>query len=70
MERIESLIGLVEQEPLVRWSAAGTFGLVWLTVAWMSPLPLLAAVLLVGTVVVVRRRRGVGAQPDDEADLF
>ena len=68
MERIESLLGLVEREPLVRWSAAGTLGLVWLTIAWMSPLPLLAAVLLVATVVVVRRRREV--EPDDELDLF
>jgi hypothetical protein len=68
MERIELLMGLVEREPLVRWSAAGTLGLVWLTVAWMSPLPLLAAVLLVGTVAVVRRRRDV--ETDDEADLF
>ena len=68
MERIESLLGLVEREPLVRWSAAGTLGLVWLTVAWMSPLPLVLAVLLDGTVVVVRRHREL--EPDDEADLF
>ena len=68
MERIELLLRLVEREPLVRWSAAGTLGLVWLTVAWMSPLPLLAAILLVGTVVVVRHRREI--EPDDEVDLF
>jgi hypothetical protein len=68
MERIEVLLRLVEREPLVRWSAAGTFGLVWLTIAWMSPLPLVAAVLLVGTVIVVRRRREV--ELDDEVDLF
>jgi len=68
MERMELLLGLVEREPLVRWSAAGTLGLVWLTIAWMSPLPLLVAVLLVGTVAVVRSRREV--EPDDETDLF
>ena len=68
MERIELLLRLVEREPLVRWSAAGTLGLVWLTVAWMSPLPLVAAILLVGTVVVVRHRREI--EPDDEVDLF
>jgi hypothetical protein len=68
MERIELMLRLVEREPLVRWCAAGTLGLVWLTAAWMSPLPLLVAVLLVGTVAVVRSRREV--EPDDETDLF
>ena len=68
MERIELLLRLVEREPLVRWTAAGTLGLVWLTAAWLSPLPLLAAVLLVGTVAVVRHRREV--EPDDEVDLL
>lgn len=72
MERIELLWKLVEREPLVRWSAAATAALVWLTVAWLSPLPLLVAVLLVATVFGVRRRRGdhLGAQPDDELDLL
>jgi hypothetical protein len=68
MERIELMLRLVEREPLVRWSAAGTLGLVWLTVAWLSPLPLVAAILLVGTVAVVRHRREV--EPDDELDLL
>jgi hypothetical protein len=72
MERIELLWGLVEREPLVRWSAAAMLGLVWLSVAWLSPLPLLVAALLAGTVYSVRRRRGdhMGPKPDDEADLF
>ena len=68
MERIELMLRLVEREPLVRWSAAGTLGLVWLTVAWLSPLPLVAAILLVGTVAIVRHRREV--EPDDELDLL
>ena len=68
MERIELMLRLVEREPLVRWCAAGTLALVWLTAAWLSPFPLVAAMLLVGTVAVVRRHRGV--KPDDEADLF
>jgi hypothetical protein len=68
MERIELFLRLVERDPLVRWSAAGTLALVWLTAAWMSPLPLLAALLLVGTVVVIRHRREL--EPDDELDLF
>lgn len=68
MERIELMLRLVEREPLVRWSAAGSFALVWLAAAWLSPLPLVAAVLLVGTVAVVRRRREV--EPDDELDLL
>jgi cation transporter-like permease len=68
MERIELMLRLVEREPLVRWCAAGTLALVWLTAAWLSPLPLLAAMLLVGTVAIVRHRRGV--EPDDEVDLF
>ena len=72
MERIELLWKLIEQEPLVRWTAIATTGLVWLTVAWFSPLPLLVAVLLVASVVVVRRRRGdhLGTRPDDELDLL
>jgi hypothetical protein len=69
MDRMELLLRLAEREPLVRWTGAATLGLVWLTVAWMSPLPLVAAALLVGTVVVVRHRREV-VQPDDELDLF
>jgi len=72
MERIELLWKLVEREPLVRWSAVATVALVWLTIAWLSPLPLLVAVLLVATVYVVRRRRGdhAGTRPDDELDLL
>lgn len=70
MERIELLWELVEREPLVRWSAAATLGLVWLTIAWLSPLPLVVAFALVGAVVVVRRRRGPGAEPDDELDII
>ena len=41
MERIELLWELVEREPLVRWTAVAILGLVWLTVAWLSPLPLI-----------------------------
>ena len=72
MDRIELLRKLIEQEPLVRWSAVATAALAWLSVAWFSPLPLLVAVLLVASVVVVRRRRGdhLGPRPDDELDLF
>lgn len=72
MDRIELLWELVEREPLVRWSAVATAGLVWLTVAWLSPLPMLLAVLLVATVYGVRRRRGdhLGPRPDDELDLL
>jgi cytochrome c-type biogenesis protein CcmH/NrfF len=45
---------------------------VWLTVAWLSPLPLLVAGMLVATVYVVRRRRGdhLGPRPDDELDVW
>lgn len=68
MEQFELLLRLAEREPLVRWTAAGTLGLVWLSVAWLSPLPLVAAVLLVGTVVFVRQRREI--EPEDEVDLF
>ena len=53
MERIELLWELVEREPLVRWTAVAILGLVWLTVAWLSPLPLLVAGMLVATVYVV-----------------
>jgi hypothetical protein len=72
MDRIELLRKLIEREPLVRWTAVATAALVWLTVAWFSPLPLLVAVLLVASVFVVRRRRGdhLGAGADDELDLF
>ena len=41
MDRIELLRKLIEQEPLVRWSAVATAALAWLSVAWFSPLPLL-----------------------------
>jgi hypothetical protein len=71
MERIELLWELAEREPLVRWSALATLGLVWLTVAWLSPLPLLAAFALIGTVYVVRRRRGVVTSAgDDDLDVL
>ena len=72
MDRIEVLAKLIEREPLVRWTAVATAGLAWLSIAWLSPLPLLAAVLLVASVFGVRRRRGeqLGARPDDELDLF
>jgi hypothetical protein len=71
MERIELMWELAEREPLVRWSGLATLGLVWLTVAWLSPLPLLAAFALVGTVYVIRRQRGVtSSEPDDELDVL
>ena len=72
MDRIEQLRKLIEQEPLVRWTAIATAGLAWLSIAWFSPLPLFVAVLLVASVFVVRRRRGdhLGPEPDDELDLF
>jgi hypothetical protein len=72
MDRIEPLRKLIEREPLVRWTAVATAALVWLTVAWFRPLPLVVAVLLVASVFVVRRRRGdhLSAGPDDEFDLF
>jgi len=72
MDRVEELRKLIEREPLVRWSAIATAALVWLTVAWFSPLPLVVAVLLVASVFVVRRKRGdhLGAAPDDEVDLL
>lgn len=69
MERIELLWELVEREPLVRWSAVATLALVWLSVAWINPLPLLAAVVLVASVVVTLRRRGFDG-PDDELDVL
>jgi hypothetical protein len=72
MDRIELLRKLIEQEPLVRWSAVATAALAWLSVAWFSPLPLLVAVLLVASVFAVRRRRGdhLGPRPDDDLDLL
>ena len=72
MKRIELLWELVEREPLVRWSAVAILGLVWLTVAWLSPLPLLVDCMLVATVYVVRRRRGdhLGPRPDDDLDVL
>ena len=72
MDRIELLRKLIEQEPLVRWTAVATAGLAWLSIAWFSPLPLFVAVLLVASVFVVRRRRGdhLGPGPDDELDLY
>jgi hypothetical protein len=71
MERIELLWELAEREPLVRWSGLATLGLVWLTVAWLSPLPLAAALALVGSVYVIRRRRGDHLRaPDDELDVL
>ena len=72
MDRIELLRKLIEQEPLVRWTAIATAALAWLSVAWFSPLPLFVAVLLIASVFVVRRRRGdqLGPGPDDELDLY
>jgi hypothetical protein len=72
MDRIELLKKLIEREPLVRWAAVATVALVWLSVAWFSPLPLLVAILLVACVYAVRRRRGdhLGPRLDDELDLL
>jgi hypothetical protein len=72
MERIELLWELAERERLVRWSALVTLGLLWLTVAWLSPFPLVAALGLVGAVYVIRRRRGdhLYTPADDEIDML
>jgi hypothetical protein len=73
-QRIELLWELIQSEPLVRWSVLAGIGLVWLACAWLSPAPLLAAMMLAGTVYVVRRRRGDHLAPrrphDDDLDLF
>ena len=72
MERIELLWELAEREPLVRWSGLATLGLIWLTVAWLSPLPLVVALAVVGSVYVIRRRRGdhLRTPADDELDIL
>jgi hypothetical protein len=70
MERIELLWELVQKESLVRWSAVAGLGLVWLAVAWLSPLPLFVGLLLAGTVYVVRRQRGEQLSDDDELDML
>lgn len=70
MERFELLWELCQREPLVRWSVLAGVGLVWLAAAWLSPIPLFAAMMLAGTVYVVRRRRGdhLGPRPNDDLD--
>lgn len=72
MERIDLLWELFQSEKLVRWSMVMGIALVWLAAAWLSPAPLLAAMMLAGTVYVVRRRRGdhLGPRRDDDFDLF
>jgi hypothetical protein len=72
MERFELLWELCQREPLVRWSALAGIGLVWLAAAWLSPIPLVAAMMLAGTVYVVRRRRGdhLAGSADDDLDWF
>jgi hypothetical protein len=71
-QRIELLWELIQSEPLVRYSVVGGIGLVWLSAAWLSPAPLLAAMMLAGVVYVVRRRRGDHLAPkrEDDIDLF
>jgi hypothetical protein len=70
MERFELLWELIQEEPLVRWSVVAGVGLIWLAMAWLSPIPLLAAMVLAGTVYVVRRRRGehLGPRRTDDVD--
>jgi hypothetical protein len=72
MERIELLWELFQAEKLVRWSIVAGICLVWLSAAWLSPAPLLAAMMLAGAIYVVRRRRGdhLGPRPNDDFDLF
>jgi hypothetical protein len=72
MDRFELLWELCQREPLVRWSVLVGVGLVWLAAAWLSPIPLVAAMMLAGTVYVVRRRRGdhLAPQADDDLDWY
>jgi hypothetical protein len=72
MVRFEQLWELIQEEPLVRWSVIAGVGLVWLAMAWLSPIPLLAAMMLAGAVYVVRRRRGehLGPRTPDDLDWY
>ena len=57
MNRIEPLWELAQEDPLVRWTGIVGVALVWLSAAWISPVPLLALFALAGGVWVYRRRR-------------
>jgi len=70
MERIELLWELVERDPLVRYGAAMGIALVWLSFAWMSPLPLVVLLMVAGGIYVVRERRGEPEDDPDELDLL
>jgi len=65
MNRIEPLLELAQEDPLVRWTGIFGVGLLWLSAAWISLAPLLALAALAGGVYAYRRRNPLAPRDDD-----
>jgi hypothetical protein len=65
-DRIESIWTLVLEDRVVRYAAFAAAGLVWLSVAWLTPVPFLLALAAVGGVGWYRRRNPAEPDADDE----
>lgn len=66
--RIESMWTLVLEDRVVRYAAFAAAGLAWLSVAWLTPVPLALALAGLGGVAWYRRRHPDEPELDD--DLF
>jgi hypothetical protein len=64
--RIESMWTLVLEDRVVRYAAFVAAGLVWLSVAWLTPVPFLLALAGLGGVAWYRRRNPGEPDADDE----
>ncbi len=64
--RLETFWSLVQEDRLVRWASVAGAALVWLAVAWLSPLPLVLLGLLAGATAWVRKRRPIEREASDE----
>jgi hypothetical protein len=69
MDRFEPFRRHAHEDLVLRWAGVGGLGLVWLSVAWMSVVPLLWLVELVGIVYLYRRRHPFEPR-DEELDVL
>jgi hypothetical protein len=68
-QHIETFIELVQEDRLVRWATIAGVGLLWLSVAWLHPGPLLLlALLALGTAWMRKHRRPF--EPETPEELF
>jgi hypothetical protein len=57
-------------DPLARSAGLVGVGLLWLSVAWISPMPLVLLAALAAGVYLYRRRHPASASADDDLDTL